>query len=82
MKQDNLSFLIEGRDITLIKYCILFLTTCYSQLVFIPIYCSCKKFNFSFSNNTQFFSSLVVFFFLLLKYNHYCEYFYCFCQVL
>ena len=52
----------------------------YSQLVFIPIYCSCKKFNFSFSNNTQFFSSLVVFFFfLVLKYNHYCEYFYCFC---
>ena len=31
MKQENLSFLIEGRDITLIKYCILFLTTCYCK---------------------------------------------------
>ena len=31
MKQDNLSFLIEGRDITLIKYCILFLTTFYCK---------------------------------------------------
>ena len=49
-----MSFLIEGRDIILIKYCILFLTTCYSQLVFIPVYYSCKKFSFSFSYNTCF----------------------------
>ena len=39
MKKENSSFLIEGRDIILIKYCILFITTCYSQLVFIPVYC-------------------------------------------
>ena len=43
MKKEDLSFLIEGRDIILIKYCILFLTTCYSQLVFMPVYYSCKK---------------------------------------
>ena len=53
MKKEDLSFLIEGRDIILIKYCILFLTTCYSQLVFMPVYYSWKKkFSFSFSNNT------------------------------
>ena len=46
MKQENLSFLIEERDIILIKYCILFLT-----MVFIPIYFSCKKFSFNFFNN-------------------------------
>ena len=51
-KRENMSFLIEGRDIILIKYCILFLTTCYIQLVYIPVYCSCKKFSISFSNNT------------------------------
>ena len=33
--RENLSFLIERREIILIKYYILFLTTCYSQLVFI-----------------------------------------------
>ena len=53
MKRENLIFfLIEGRDIILIKYCILFLTTCYSQLVFILVYYSCKKYSFNFSNNT------------------------------
>ena len=51
-KRENLNFLIEGRDIILIKYCISFLITCYNQLVFIPINCNCKKFRFSFSNNT------------------------------
>ena len=51
-KRENLNFLIEGKDIILIKYCILFLITCYSQLVLILVYCSCKKFCFSFSNNT------------------------------
>ena len=60
MKQENLNFLIERRDIILIKYGILFLTTCYSQLIFILVYCSCKKKKFSFSNNTLFFGSLVV----------------------
>ena len=35
--RENLSFLIERREIILIKYCILFLTTCYSQLVFIQL---------------------------------------------
>ena len=44
-------FLIEGRDVILTKYCILFLTTCYSQLVFIPVYYSCKRFSLNFSNN-------------------------------
>ena len=39
MKKENSSFLIEGWDIILIKYCILFITTCYNQLVFIPVYC-------------------------------------------
>ena len=45
MKKYNFFFneiLIEGRNIILIKYFILFLTTCYNQLVFIPIYYSCK----------------------------------------
>ena len=51
MKQNNLSFLIERRDIILIKHCILFLTTYYSQLVFILVYCNLKKFSFSFLNN-------------------------------
>ena len=37
MKQNNLSFLIERRDIILIKHCILFLTTYYNQLVFITV---------------------------------------------
>ena len=60
MKKENLSFLIEGRDIILIKYCILFLTTCYNQVVFIIVYCNCKNFNFRFSNKTWFFGSLVV----------------------
>ena len=50
MKQNNLSFLIERRDIILIKHCILFLTTYYSQLVFILVYCICKKISFNFSN--------------------------------
>ena len=61
--RENLSFLIERREIILIKYYILFLTTCYSKLVFIPVYYNYKKFNFSFSNNTWFFGSLVVNFF-------------------
>ena len=74
---ENLSFLIEGRDIILIKYCILFLTTCYSQLLFIPVYCSFKKFSFNFSNNTFFFFGGKIAF--LLKYNDYYECFYCFC---
>ena len=52
MKQDNSSFLIEGRYIILIKYFILFLTIYYSQLVFIPVYFSCKKFSFDFFKNT------------------------------
>ena len=33
MKKEKLSILIEGRDIILIKYFILFLTTYYRQLV-------------------------------------------------
>ena len=37
-----MSFLIEGRDIILIKYFILFLITCYSQPIFISVYC-CKN---------------------------------------
>ena len=52
MKKENLSFLIEDREIILIKYFILFLTTCYSQLVFIPANYSCKKTSFNYSNNT------------------------------
>ena len=60
MKKENLSFLIEERDIILMKYCILFLTTYYRQLAFISVYCSYKKISFNFSNNTWFFSSLVV----------------------
>ena len=59
-KSENLSFLIEVRDIILIKYCILFLTTCYSQLVFISVYYSCKKFSSNFTNNTRFCCSLIV----------------------
>ena len=58
-------FLIEGRDVILTKYCILFLTTCYSQLVFIPVYYSCKRFSLNFSNNAWFFGSFggkIVFF--------------------
>ena len=75
MKKENLSFLIEDREIILIKYFILFLTTCYSQLVFIPANCSCKKTSFNYSNNTWFFGGKIVF---LLKDNHNREYFYCF----
>ena len=60
MKRENLSFLIEGRDIILIKYCILFSTTWYNQLVFIPVYYSCKKISFNFPNNTWFFGFLMV----------------------
>ena len=52
MKKESLSFLIEGRDIILIKYYILFLITHYNQLIFILVYCNCKKFSFNFSNNT------------------------------
>ena len=44
-------FLIEGRDVILTKYCILFLTTCYNHLVFILVYYSCKRFSLNFSNN-------------------------------
>ena len=40
MKQENLIFLIEERDIILIKYCILFLTMVFN-----------KKFSFNFFNN-------------------------------
>ena len=43
MKKEDLSFLFEGNEIILIKYCILFLATCYSQLEFILVYYSCKK---------------------------------------
>ena len=52
MKKENLSFLFEEKNIILIKYYILFLTICYNQLVFIPVYYNCKKYGFSFSNNT------------------------------
>ena len=48
-KLREFEFLIEERDIILIKYYILFLTTYYNQLVFIPNYFSCKKFSFSLS---------------------------------
>ena len=72
-----MSFITERKDIILIKYCILFLTIYYSQLAFIPVYCSCKKFSFSFSNNIGFFflffAGKIVF---LLKYNHHCEFFF------
>ena len=86
MKRENLNFLIEGRAIILIKYYILLLTTCYSQLVFILVYCSCKKFSFNFSNNIWFFGSLVVIYIYiyiyLLKYNHHYEYFIVFVKFL
>ena len=61
-ERENLSFLIEGKEKILIKYFILFLTTWYSQLVFISIYCNCKKISFNFSNNTWFFSGKIAFF--------------------
>ena len=50
-KKREFEFLIKGKDIILIKYCILFLTTYYGQLIFMPIY-FCKKFSFNFFNNT------------------------------
>ena len=59
MKKENLSFLFEEKNIILIKYYILFLTICYNQLVFILVYYNCKKYGFSFSNNTWFFGFLV-----------------------
>ena len=78
-----MSFLIEWGDIILIKYFILFLISYYSQLV--PIYYSCKKINFIFSNNTWifwFFGGKIVFFFFLLKYNHHCWFFIIFVKFL
>ena len=50
-------------------------------MVFIPVYCSYKKFSFNFSDNTWFFlffDGKIVFFFFWLKYNRHCEYFYFF----
>ena len=46
-------FITSSKIIFLIKYCILFLTICYNQLVFIVVYCSCKKTSFSFSNKSN-----------------------------
>ena len=75
--RENLSILIEGREIILIKYFILFLTICYSQLVVIQVYYSCKKKLVLASPITHdfflFFGGKIIF---LLKYNHHCEYFY------
>ena len=93
-KRENLRFLIEESNLILIKYCILFLIICYGQLVFIPVYYSCKTLSFNFSNNTYFFlffggkivfvcacACVCVCVCVWLKYNYHCEYFYCFCQV-
>ena len=80
-----MSFLIEGRYIILIKYCILFLTTYYNQLVFIKCTVVAKIVFWFFGDKIVakivfwFFGDKIVF--ILLKYNHHCECFYCFFQV-
>ena len=74
MKRENLSFLIEGREIILIKYCILFLTTCY--FYFYQFTIVAKKLVLVSTITHGFFVGKIVF---LLKYNYHYEYFYCSC---
>ena len=60
MRRENLNFLIEEKDIISIKYCILFLTTCYSQTgIYTKFTVVAKKLDLS-SPITHNFGSLVV----------------------
>ena len=59
-KRETLSFLIEGRDIILIKYFILFLTTYYSQLILYQNTIVAKNLALASLITHYFFCSLVV----------------------